>query len=763
MQHSRRLTRRLVPLTAAGTLAAGLLVAPPAAADGHTVEIDIVGINDFHGRIEAGTRGVAGAAVLAGAVDWFRSQNTNTLFVSAGDNIGASTFTSFVADDVPTLDVLNAMDLDVSALGNHEFDRGRTDLDDRVIPYAEFPHLAANIYDRATGERAYDPYWVTDVEGVSVAFIGANTEQLPTLVSPTGIASLEVRPIVAEVNAVAADLTDGDPVNGEADVLVLLVHEGPSDTTVEAVTDDSTFGRIITGLSNDVQAVFSGHTHRQFAHLVPEDGWASGTARPVVQGSQYGEALAHVTLTVEAATGTLVGTDAEVVRLAGDPRFVPDAEVAGIVQRAVDAAKVLGSVELGEITGDFLRPTQPDPKDATKTVDNRSGESTLGNLVADVQLWATQELGSEIAFMNPGGLRTDLRYAASGEEGDGVVTYAEAANVQPFANTLVTMTLTGAQVVSVLEEQWRLSGGVTTSLKLGIAGLTYTYDPTAAAGERITQVWVGGEPLDLAASYRVTANSFLAGGGDAFTTFTQGTDVTDSGRVDLQAFVDYMSAFSPISPDLQQRAVGVQLVDVPEAGYVPGGDVTVRLSSLLFAAAEGQGTEVVLSIDGQTVASGDLDPTAVIGSDETGQATLTFAVPQTASPVLPGATLEVQVTVPGTGTTTSFTLPLAATTAYLDEVQAQPRTFGATVVVTNTTGAPACGWSLVATVDEGDRILTGKQVAKVEQTGTTVTLTSKGRFGTLEAGESVRIPVQGQHDGALEPLADVELSTTACG
>lgn len=768
MQHPRRLTGRLIPLTAAGALAGGLLVAPPAAADAHTVDIDIVGINDFHGRIEAGSRGVAGAAVLAGAVDHFRTQNANTLFVSAGDNIGASTFTSFVADDQPTLDVLNAMDLDVSALGNHEFDRGRADLDDRVIPAAEFPYLAANIYDRDTGERAYDPYWIADVAGVSVGFIGANTEQLPSLVSPAGIASLEVRPIVDEVNAVAADLTDGLPENGEADVLVLLVHEGPSSSSVEAMTDAATFGQIITGLSDDVQAVFSGHTHRQFAHLVPVDGWAAGLARPVVQGGQYGEAIARVTLTVEAATGELVGSAAEVVPLAGDPRFVPDPEVAEIVADAVEVAKELGSVPLGEITEDFLRPTQPVADEPGEFEDNRGGESTLGNLVADVQLWATQDLGedvapSEIAFMNPGGLRTDLLYAASGEEGDGVVTYAEAANVQPFANTLVTMTLTGEQVIAVLEEQWQPEGASRPFLKLGVAGLTYTYDPAAPAGERITEVWVGEAPLDPTAGYRVTANSFLASGGDNFFTLADGTDVADSGRVDLQAFVDYMAAFSPVSPDLAQRAVGIHLVDAPEAGYAPGDEVTVDLSSLLFAAADGQATEVVLTVGGETVATAELDAEQVFETDETGRATVTFRVPETGSPVLPGATLEVEVTVPGNGTATSFTLPLAATSAYLEDVRAQARTFAATVVVTNTTDVPACGWELVAELDAGDRVLTGKQVAKVEQDGTTVTFTPKGRFADLEPGESVRIPVQGQHDGALEPLEVTSFTPSSCG
>ncbi|WP_162177290.1 5'-nucleotidase C-terminal domain-containing protein [Actinotalea ferrariae] len=778
MQSSRRLTRRLVPLTAAGALAGTLIAAPPAVADNHTVTIDILGINDFHGRVEANGV-VAGAAVLAGAVSQFEAANPNTLFVSAGDNIGASTFTSFVAQDVPTLDVLELMDLDVSALGNHEFDQGRVDLDDRVIPYVSdtFPYLAANVYDRATGAPAFVEFHVETVDGVDVGFIGAVTEDLPALVSPAGIASLETRAIAPEVNRVAAALSDGDAANGEADVLVVLVHEGPATASEADITDtEAAFGQILRDLSAEVDAVFSGHTHRVFTYEQARDG---RVARQVVQGGQYGEDLAHIELTVDRTTGDVVAAASEVLPLTVavpaptprdpravryDPLYPADAEVAARVAAATANAKVLGAVELGSISDDINRATQPGTDSSGNPVvaENRGGESTLGNLVADVQLWATQDLGTEIAFMNPGGLRKDLVYAP-----DGIVSYLEAAEVQPFANTLTVLTLTGQQIVDVLEEQWQPDGSSRPFLKLGVSGLTYTYDPTAPRGERITQVWAGDQALDLAASYRVVANSFLAAGGDNFLTFAEGTQRADSGRIDLQAFVDYMATFgsggSAVSPDLAQRAVGVTLVDAPAQGYAAGDTVTVNLASLLFTGADGQASTVELSVGGTQVATAQLDGAAVPGTDDSGRATVSFTVPETGTPVLPGATLEVAVTVPGNGTSTSFVLPLAATTAYLEDVQAAPRTFSATVVVTNTTDAPVCGWSLVATVDQGDRILTGKQVAAVRQTGTTVTFTPKGGFGSLDAGESVRIPVQGQHDGALEALDVTSFSTTACG
>ncbi|HMO11203.1 MAG TPA: bifunctional UDP-sugar hydrolase/5'-nucleotidase, partial [Actinotalea sp.] len=502
MIDTRRRTRRLVTLTAAGALALTAAVAPVASAAEGDVVIDLIGINDFHGRIDA----TPGAAVLAGAVNSFRAANPNTLFVSGGDNIGASTFTSFIQQDRPTLEVLNAMQLDVSTLGNHEFDQGRADIDDRVLGLADFPYLAANVIDRASGQPAYAPYDVQTVGGVRVGFIGAVTEDLPSLVSPGGIASLQVTSIVDSVNAVADQLKDGDESNGEADVVVALVHEGPATAALASSTDTSAFGRIVSGLDGDVDAIFSGHTHVAFAHQIPVPGWPAGLTRPVVQAGQYGSHLAQVRLTVS-ADGDLVDATSAVVPVTA-ATYPADPTVAALVAAAVDAAAGPGNVSLGQITGSLRRAVQ------STGAENRGGESTLGNLVADVQLWAGQQTGSpQIAFMNPGGLRADLLYPSSGDpviDPDGNVTYREAATVQSFANTLVAMDLTGAQVRQVLEEQWQPAGAARPFLKLGVAGLTYTYDPTAAAGARITEVRVGGAPLDATATYRVIVNSFLA-------------------------------------------------------------------------------------------------------------------------------------------------------------------------------------------------------------------------------------------------------------
>ncbi|MCU1546576.1 MAG: multifunctional nuclease/2,3-cyclic-nucleotide [Homoserinimonas sp.] len=596
------------------------LVGVSAAATAATVEIEIVTTNDFHGRLEAGS-GVPGAAQLGGMVEYWEALNANTTFVGAGDMIGASTFTSFIQNDQPTIDVLNAIGLDASSFGNHEFDQGRADVDARILDAADWPYLAANLYDRATNQPAYDEYFLQSFDGVDVAFIGAVTEDLNELVSPAGIASLEIRSVVTEVNRVADYLTDGNDNNGEADVLVLLVHEGAATPALHSATDASAFGQIVTGVSPEIGAIVSGHTHLSYDHEVT----VAGMDRPrlVISAGQYGANYGHLDLTVDAATHDIMSFTAEVLPVTG---FTPDAEVASIVADAVAVAAIQGGVSVGQITESFYRAVQT-PTASAPFPENRGGESTLGNFVADVHLWAAQELGAEIALMNPGGLRADLLFASSGpDDPDGNLTIAEAAAVQPFANTLTTFTLTGAQLEQVLEEQWQPAGAQRPFLKLGVSqGLEYTYDPTAVAGERITAVYLNEALIDPAGSYQVVANSFLAAGGDNFATLAQGTDRADSGRVDLQSMVDYFEANPTATPPLEQRAVGVHLA---AAGpYAAGDQLTVNLSSLVFSRG-GPSTGVVMVRLGETVlGESQIDGTIVDTTDEGGRASVTGTIP----------------------------------------------------------------------------------------------------------------------------------------
>ncbi|MBA8990962.1 5'-nucleotidase [Curtobacterium pusillum] len=629
-------------VAAGAALAAGVLVAlsvpsTATAAEGDTT-IDIVDINDFHGRIESeGTAAdkAAGAAKLASVVQSYREANPNTIFASVGDNVGASTFTSLIQNDSPTIDALNAMDLDVSAIGNHELDKGQDDLTGRIEDRAEWPYISANIVEEGTTDPAFTPYEVIERGGVRVGFIGATTEDLiPGLVSPGGVEGLAMAPIVSQVNRYADQLTDGDAANGEADVLVLLVHEGATTASLADATGTGAFGKITSGVSSRVAAIVSAHTHATYNH---EIAGPDGTLRPVIQTGSYGVNYGHLKLTV-GADKTLTSIESEVKSVNAETTVPADLTstnaVADIVSSAKAVADVEGAKKLGEITGDFRRAVQSDG-----TTENRGGESNLGNSIAEVQRAATERNGSQVAFMNPGGLRTDMLYASSGAgDPDGTVTYKEAALVQPFANTLVTEDMTGTQIKAALEQQWQPDGLERPFLKLGVSnGFAYTYDPSKGRGERITSMSLNGETIAPTDTLKVTVNSFLSTGGDNFAAFATGSNVADSGQVDLQAQVDYFAAqTTPVAPPTDQRAVGVTVTPTPEGGFRPGDEITVDLSSLTFSSDDPEEAGTVSISAGDTeLATADIDPTVVDKTDEQGRATLTFAVPGAATDANP--------------------------------------------------------------------------------------------------------------------------------
>ncbi|MGW0505177.1 ExeM/NucH family extracellular endonuclease [Micromonospora sp. NPDC003241] len=540
------------------------------------VDLQLLTINDFHGRLESPAtvngQPVGGAAQLAGLVNQLRAQNPNTAFVSAGDNIGASTFISAIDDDNPTIDFLNQAGLTVSAVGNHEFDKGMADLTDRVMERADFPILGANVYRGDT--RALPAYSVSTIGGVKVGFVGVVTEQTASLVSPDGIAGLTFRDPVAEANLVAAQLKDGNPDNGEADVVVLLAHEGAATENIdspEALANDPVFGKF-TRVDATIDAIFSGHTHQPYAFEVPVPG--TDKLRPVVQAEDYGKRLGKVTLTFDPQSKSVTAADASLVDVVGAPQ---DPAVADIVAAAKVRAEELGQRKLGEITADIRRAY-------TGGNEDRGKESALGNFIADVQLAGTADAGrggAQIAFMNPGGLRADLLYRT-----DGTVSYADAFSVQPFSNDVVTKSYTGAEIKQVLEQQWQPAGASRPVLWLGVSkGFSYTYDPTAAQGSRITSMQLNGAPIDPAGTYRVTVNSFLASGGDNFTTLGGGTDRVTTGDNDLTMLTNYLAANSPVTADTTPRSTVGQ--------GDPEWDVTVQARSQCV------GTNAYVSVSAQ--------------------------------------------------------------------------------------------------------------------------------------------------------------------
>lgn len=629
--------------------------------------IQVVGTNDFHGRILPSGGDSAGAEVLSGALDELRADNPNTVFVAAGDLVGASTFESFIQNDQPTIDALNAAGLEVSAAGNHEFDQGYEDFVGRIQDEADWEYIAANVNEPA-GRDDLAETWTKTIDGVEVGFVGAVTEDLPSLVSPAGIEGVTVSDIVDSTNAAAAQLK----AQG-ADLVVLLVHEGSPTTDCASpnFTDEGTvWGNITQNTSADVDAIVSGHTHLAYNCSYPVASWASEgravTERPVVSAGQYGQNLNQLVFTYDDNTGDLVAVSQEIIGIAGTGYEV-DSAVTPIVTQAKQQADVLGAEVLGQIEGPFNRA-----KLQNGTTENRGGESTLGNLVAEVQRWATEtpEAGSaQIAFMNPGGLRQDMGGTVNGDVRD--LTYKQAAVVQPFANTLVNMRLTGAQIETVLEQQWqRTAAGAVPSrpfLRLGVsAGFTYTYtetpvnvNGTATFQGEVTGMWLDGVAIDAAQVYSVTVNSFLASGGDNFFELGKGASKKDTGKVDLQAMVDYMAKHAdtePLPVDYSQHAVEVEFPADAPASYAPGEHVKLTVGSWSFSGSDVKDTELQVKLGDQVLGTAPVDNT--IGTavyDPYGTAAVDVVLPAST----PGGVVTLTLVGPQTGT--EVRVPVAVT------------------------------------------------------------------------------------------------------
>lgn len=554
-----------------------------AGAEPGSAELDLVAINDFHGRIDGNT------VNFAGTVEELRAQNPEgTAFVSAGDNIGASLFASALQQDQPTIDVLNALGLKTSAVGNHEFDQGMSDLTGRVADAADWDYLGANVYDEATGEPALPEYQVVPVNGVDVGFVGVVTEETPTLVTPSGIEGLEFGDPVEALNRVTGELLDGDAANGEADVVVALAHDGASAGTPDGATLEEEiaaggpFADIVQNTDARVAAIFTGHTHKQYAWDAPVPG-AEGETRPIIQTGNYGEFLGHVSLTVDTETFDVTDYKVENVARTATPAaeliatYPAVAEVDAIVDAALARADEIGAEPVGEVTADvttaFSGGSYTGGVYAGGNRDDRASESALGNLVANSlrdSLASDERGGADIGVVNPGGLRNELYF---GE--DGIITYAEANAVLPFVNNLWTITLTGAQLDTLLEEQWQTdANGNRPSrpyLALGLSdNVSYTVgtaDPNATPGDNVSSITIDGEPVDPAAEYRIATFSFLISGGDNFRAFTEGTDGRDSGLVDRDAWISYLETSSPVTPSFARtRTVTTALPGTVEAG-----------------------------------------------------------------------------------------------------------------------------------------------------------------------------------------------------
>jgi 5'-nucleotidase len=516
------------------------------------VELQVLAINDFHGNI-ATTNGAFGgvgrADYMAANMRAAQTGVTNSITVSAGDLVGASPLVSALFHDEPTIEAMNLIGVEINGVGNHEFDEGGTellrlqnggahpvdgDLDGTPFLGADFEFLAANVVVTGTGQTLFAPYTIKEYQGIPVAFIGMTLEGTPSIVTPSGVAGLQFKDEVDTVNALVPEL---QAMGIES--IVILMHQGGFAT--EGGGDGDGCGTlsgelydIVTGLDDAVDLVIGGHNNQRFT-CMDVDGKA------VTMAYWAGRMFTDIDVSLNRMTGDMTIQAIDNVPNAQDG-VTPAADLTALIDRYTALAAPLADRVIGHITVDLSR------------TNNDAGESPLGDVIADAQLAATSgsTTGNAVAaFMNPGGIRADITFAQSASEGDGVVTYGEAFTSQPFSNTLVTMTLTGAQIDALLEEQWQ--AGDESVLQVS-NGFTYTWDANEPEGSRVNSatIAIGGAPIVLTDSYRITVNNFLAGGGDDFSTLTLGTDLL-IGADDLDALVDYMGDNDPTPPGAQDR------------------------------------------------------------------------------------------------------------------------------------------------------------------------------------------------------------------
>ncbi|MFD5573306.1 bifunctional metallophosphatase/5'-nucleotidase [Streptomyces cadmiisoli] len=591
---TRRRTTRLLAAAAAIATAGALAAALPSSASaddrsggdrhGRYQDVQLLSFNDLHGNLEppAGSSGRVTelrpdgttATVDAGGVEYLathlrtaRQGEKYSITAAGGDMVGASPLISGLFHDEPTIEALNKLDLDVTSVGNHEFDEGAKELarlqnggchptegcyTDKRFKGADFPYLAANVIGEKTKKPILDPYWVWKKKDVKVGFIGVTLEATPDIVSAEGVKGLSFEDEVETINKYAKILQRQGVKS-----IVALIHEGgfPASSSYNYDCDAPGAGDGISGpivdiaknVTPQVDALVTGHTHSAYVCTVDDP---SGKPRMVTSAASFGRLYTDTTLTYDRWTGDIVRTAVKSANRVVT-RDVPKApDMTALIGKWNTLAAPIGNRAIGHISADI-------PSTGT--------ESPLGDLISDAQLAHGKALDpqTDLALMNPGGIRAPLTYAARAGEGDGVVTYAEGFTVQPFANTVNLQDFTGAQLIQVLKEQ--VSGANTASPKIlqVSAGLTYTLDLTKSGADRVVaaSIRLNGAAIGPAATYRVATNSFLAGGGDGFPTLGQGTnDVV--GSDDLTALEQYLtansSATNPIAPPAADRITVVQ-------------------------------------------------------------------------------------------------------------------------------------------------------------------------------------------------------------
>ena len=543
-------------LSVALLLGVAMLLLGCSAEEPPEVQLRILAINDFHGNIATSSDsfgGVGRADYLAAHIEAARAEVDHSVFVSAGDLIGASPLISALFHDEPTIEAMNLMGLDLNAVGNHEFDEGSTELlrmqqggphpvdgdrDGDPFEGAEFEFLAANVVVDETGETIFPPYAIRDYHGIRVAFIGVTLEGTPGIVIRSGVAGLTFRDEAETVNALVPRLrAEG------IEAIVVLLHEGGFS---DGGPDDCGSGltgpvaEIVGKLDDAVDLVIAGHTNDEF--VCEMDGkW-------VTMADRGGRLFTVIDVKLSRDTGDMVVQSAKNLP-SQQADVTPVPALTALIDRYEALVAPLADAVVGNVAADITRE------------ENQAGESALGGVIADAQLAATlgdAAGGAVVAFMNPGGIRTDIRFAAPENEADGEVTYGEAFAVQPFGNSLVTMSLTGVQIDTLLEQQFDNPEVGSRRVLQVSEGFSYVWDAVAATGSKVdaASIKINGVVVAPDGIYRVTVNSFLAEGGDGFSVLADGVERV-GGQIDLDALIAYFANAGTVEPGLQNRVTRV--------------------------------------------------------------------------------------------------------------------------------------------------------------------------------------------------------------
>jgi 5'-nucleotidase len=609
------------------------LAALAVSAQAATVNVKIIGFNDYHGTLESpGTFGqntsvptasrpaVGGADYIAAYVANMRAANPNTVVVGAGDFIGASPLISALFFDEPAVETLNKIGVDFSAVGNHEFDKGKDELRrlqnggckvgaNGIEPNsckgfgsaapgsfdgARFKWLSANVVETATGKTLLPAYGIKSFGGVRVAFIGMTLQGTPGIVTPTGVAGLRFTDEAATVNALVPKLR----AQG-VESIVVLVHQGgfqgSGNSDINGCVGDlagSDIAKVVAGLDNAVDLVISGHTHAAYncsASTVDNGSTPrptglknkAGRLVPVTSASAFGRVVTEVDLAIDTTTRDVVSVTAnnrlvDRTQSAATAQINANPEVKALVAAYKTAVSPLANAVIASITA------------AMSNSANTAGEMEAGDLIADAQLQATQPAGlggAQIAFMNAGGVRNP-GFGVGAASFPYSLSYGDAFTVQPFGNSLVTMTLTTQQIKDVLEQQFvgclgqgtqrimQISNGFSYSWKAGnpacskITDVAFTPTDVTVTPPVVTgpteNLVINGVVQNPAKTYRVTVNNFMATGGDGYTTFIGGLSQL-GGAQDIDALVAYLAAFKapaaaydPASAALKKPRIGRQ-------------------------------------------------------------------------------------------------------------------------------------------------------------------------------------------------------------